>query len=56
MAGKRKAPAKATAKKTEATLEFDEETGHYYMVQGKSRTDVGISRRYAEKLLADENA
>lgn len=52
----KKADAKKTASKSEATLEYDEETGHYYLKQGRSKTDVGISRRYAEKLLADANA
>ena len=55
MAAKKKAAAK-TESKSEATLEYNEEDGHYYLKQGRSKTDVGISRRYAEKLLADANA
>ena len=43
------------AAKKEAKLEYNEEDGHYYLVEGKKKTDVGISRRYAEKMLADAN-
>jgi len=49
MAGKRKAPAKA--KTTKPELVFDE--GHYWIVQGTKRLDVGRSKRFAEKMLAD---
>lgn len=52
MAGKRKAPAK---KSGEATLEYDAENGVFLLVKGKDKTDVGRSRRYAEKLLAEAN-
>lgn len=51
MAGKRKEPAK----KTEARLEYDTDTGSFWLVKGKDKTDVGRSRRYAEKLLAEAN-
>ena len=51
----KKAAAKKTAPK-EATLEYDAETNTYFLVKGKNKTDVGQSRRYAEKLLADANA
>ena len=49
MAGKRKAPAKP--KKTEPELVF--ENGQYWIVQGTKRLDVGRSKRFAEKMLAD---
>ena len=58
MARARKAPAKKTAAKkpVESTLEYDAETGTFYLVKGKDRTDVGRSRRYAERLLSEANA
>lgn len=51
MAAKKKpAPKKDTA----AELVFED--GRFWLVKGKDRTDVGVSRRYAEKLLAEANA
>lgn len=48
MARKRKAPAK---KNSEATLEYKD--GFWWIVDGKTETNVGRSRRYAEKMLAE---
>jgi hypothetical protein len=56
MAAKKAAAKKKTeSKPAAATLEFNAEDGHYYLKQGRVKTDVGRSRRYAEKLLADTN-
>ena len=50
MAGK--TPAKKTAKQ-EPFVWFEESTGHYYLVDGKKKTDVGISKTYANRLLQE---
>jgi len=49
MAGKRKTPAKK-----QAELVFED--GQWFLVQGNKKLDVGRSRRYAEKMLAEANA
>jgi len=51
MAGKRKSPTKKT---TDAELVFED--GQWFLVKGSKKTDVGRSRRYAEKMLAEANA
>ena len=48
MAGKRKAPA---AKKT---AELVEEDGYWWKVEGKEKTNLGRSKRYAEILMQKE--
>ena len=55
MAGKRKEPAKKPAPK-KVPPELVEEFGHWYIVSGTKRLDVGRNKRYAEKMLADLNA
>jgi hypothetical protein len=52
MAGK-PAAKKTAAKKQEPFVWFEESTGFYYIVDGKKKTNVGVNRRYAEKMLAD---
>lgn len=47
MAAKKKA-------KAEPTLVYED--GYYWIVEGKKKTNVGRSRQYAEKLLADRGA
>lgn len=54
MAGKRKAPAKnGRRKKTSPELVWDE--GYWWIVSGTVRTNVGRSRRYAEKMLSEHS-
>lgn len=55
MAGTRKTAAKKTAK-AEPFVWFEESTGFYYIVDGKKKENVGISKRYADRLLAERNA
>ena len=50
MAGKRKAPAKKTAK-AEPELVYEE--GFWWIVSGTVRVNAGRSKRYAENMLAD---
>ena len=53
MAGKRKEPVKKTTSK-EPSLEMDAEDGFWYIkYPGGKKVNVGRSRRYAEKMLAD---
>jgi len=52
MAGKT-AAKKTTAKKQEPFVWFEESTGHYFLVDGKKKTDVGISKRYADRMLQE---
>jgi hypothetical protein len=47
MAGKRKAPAKTTAKKQEPTLEWRD--GYWWF----GKENLGRNKRYAEQLLAE---
>ena len=55
MAGKRKVPAKKpTPKKVPPALMFED--GHFWIVSGTKRLDVGRNKRFAEKMLADLNA
>ena len=53
MARKRTAPAKkAAAKKTEPELVFEE--GYWWIVSGTTRLNAGRSKRYAERMLAEQ--
>ena len=47
-------PAKKPAPK-KVPPELVEENGQFYIVSGTKRLDVGRSKRYAEKMLADLN-
>jgi hypothetical protein len=51
MAGKRTAPKKP---KQDPYLAFED--GYWWIIDGTKRENVGRSRRYAEKLLAEANA
>ena len=51
MAGKRKAPAK---QKQDPQLAFED--GYWWIIAGTKRENVGRSRRYAEKMLAQRDA
>jgi hypothetical protein len=51
MAGKRKSP---TAKKVPPVLVH--ENGHWFIVSGNKRLDVGRNERFARRMLADLNA
>lgn len=50
------AAKKKVAKKVEPAPSLVFEGGQYYIVKGKSKIDVGRSRRYAERMLAEEQA
>jgi len=45
------AAKKSATKKKPPSLVFEE--GTYFIVNGKSKIDVGRNRRYAERLLAE---
>lgn len=51
MAGKRKAPAAKKTESTSASLTFED--GYWWLSDGKTKENVGRSRRYAEKMLAE---
>ena len=51
MAEKKPTAKKTTAKKTEPALAFED--GYWWVVDGTKKTNVGRSRRYAEKILAE---
>lgn len=51
MAGKRKAPAKKTAK---AAPELVHEEGYWWIVSGTKRLNAGRNKRYAENMLAEQ--
>jgi hypothetical protein len=53
MAGKRKAPTKTKAK---AVPELVFEDGYYWIIKGTTRLNVGRNQRYAEKMLAEQQA